>query len=212
MERRFRKVFENEDEIELLQCKLDSFQGCNFDLVERDNKERRFNEVDETFSGRLQPGVGSERNTLKGQLSEGHVNLDRFSGLCTIVRVRAGETARLSTYRSGGSLRDSLRKELKLLVEHLSPSPFLLFHLYLILVTITVFPLSVTRLIELNVGSFSEELNVLDHSQWGWEMDGVASPTHMCLLLSNNDWGLQVNMNDHEQLLVTRLEEQMLDI
>ena len=81
MERRFRKVFENEDEIKLLECELDTFQGCNFDLVESDNEERWVDEVDETFGGGLQPNVGSEGHTLKGQLSERNVNLDSFSGL-----------------------------------------------------------------------------------------------------------------------------------
>lgn len=84
MEWRFRKVFENEDEIELLERELDTFQGCNFDLVESDNEERRFNEVHETFGGGLQPNVGSEGDTLKGQLSERNVNLDSFSGLFAI--------------------------------------------------------------------------------------------------------------------------------
>ena len=81
MERRLRKVFENEDEIKLFECELDTFQGCNFDLVESDNEERRFDEVDEAFGAGLQPNVGSEGYTLKGQLSERNVNLDSFSGL-----------------------------------------------------------------------------------------------------------------------------------
>lgn len=53
MERRFRKVFENEDEIKLFECKLDTLQGCNFDFVESDNEEWSVDEVDETFGGGL---------------------------------------------------------------------------------------------------------------------------------------------------------------
>lgn len=84
MERRFRKVFENEDEIKLFQCELDTFQRCDFDLVESDDEERRVDQVDETFGGGLQPNVGSERNTFERQLSERNVHLNGFAGLCII--------------------------------------------------------------------------------------------------------------------------------
>ena len=47
------KVFECEDKIELFECKLNTFQGCNLDFVESDDEERRVDKVDETFSGRL---------------------------------------------------------------------------------------------------------------------------------------------------------------
>ena len=40
----------------------------------------------------------------------------------------------------------------------------------------------------------------------------VAPPTHVCLLLSDHDGCSEMNMNDYEQLLVTRLEEQMFDV
>ena len=42
-------------------------------------------------------------------------------------------------------------------------------------------------------------------------MDRV-TPTHVCLLLSNHDGCPEMDMDDHEQLLVTRLEEQMFDV
>lgn len=67
------------------------------------------------------------------------------------------------TYRSRSSFGNSLRKKLKFLVKHLPSFPFLLFHLDLIFVTITMLPFSITRFIKLDVGGFSEELNVLDH-------------------------------------------------
>ena len=50
-------------------------------------------------------------------------------------------------------------KELELLVEHLHPLPFLLFHLDLILVTMAMFPLPIARFLELNVRGLSEDLD-----------------------------------------------------
>ena len=49
VERRFRKVLEDEDEIKLLQCELDTFQGSKFNLVKGDNEKRWLDEVNETF-------------------------------------------------------------------------------------------------------------------------------------------------------------------
>ena len=43
-------------------------------------------------------------------------------------------------------------------------------------------------------------------------MDKVVTPTHMCLPFSEHDGGLEMNVNDHEQLLVTGVEEQMFGI
>ena len=43
-------------------------------------------------------------------------------------------------------------------------------------------------------------------------MNKVVTPTHMCLLFSDHNGGLEMNVNDDEQLLVTRLEEQMFDV
>ena len=43
--------------------------------------------------------------------------------------------------------------------------------------------------------------------------DGKAScSTHMRFFLANHDRCLEVNMNNHQQLVVARLEEQMSDI
>ena len=53
MEWRLRKVLEYEDKIELFERKSNTFQGCDLDFVESDDEERRFDQVDETFSGRL---------------------------------------------------------------------------------------------------------------------------------------------------------------
>lgn len=53
MERRFCKVFEDKDKIELFECELDTLQGSDFNLVESDDEERRVDEVDKTFCGGL---------------------------------------------------------------------------------------------------------------------------------------------------------------
>ena len=43
-------------------------------------------------------------------------------------------------------------------------------------------------------------------------MDKVVIPTHMCLLFADHNRSLEMNVSDDEQLLVTRLEEQMFDV
>lgn len=47
------------------------------------------------------------------------------------------------------------------LVEHGSTLAFLLFHLDFVLITISMFTLAITGLIELDIGGFPEELDVL---------------------------------------------------
>ena len=54
--------------------------------------------------------------------------------------------------------------------------------------------LPVAHLVELNICSFTEELKV----------EGF--------LLSDDDGGLEVHVHDGEQLVVTRLEEKVLDV
>jgi hypothetical protein len=68
------------------------------------------------------------------------------------------------TYRHGGRLSDLFCKELELLIQHLPSLPFLLFHLDLIFVPITMLPFSIPCLVELDIGSFAEELDILDGS------------------------------------------------
>lgn len=49
MERRLGEVFENEDQIELLQTILDTFEGCDLDVSEGNNQEGSVGKMDETF-------------------------------------------------------------------------------------------------------------------------------------------------------------------
>lgn len=83
MKRRFGEVLEDENKIKLFKRELHALQGSDFNLVKSDDKEGRVNEMDETFCRGLQPNIGSEGDTLKGQLSERNVNLDSFSSLFT---------------------------------------------------------------------------------------------------------------------------------
>ncbi len=79
-------------------------------------------------------------------------------------------------------------------VEISPASSLLLLGLELLFITISVLPLSISGLVELDVCSFSVELNVF------------------CLLLADQNWVLQVDVNDDNQFVLARLEEEMLDI
>jgi hypothetical protein len=48
-------------------------------------------------------------------------------------------------------LCDPLGKGFELLIKHLAPLSFLLFHLYLVFVTISVLALAITRFVELDI-------------------------------------------------------------
>jgi hypothetical protein len=91
-------------------------------------------------------------------------------------------------------LGNLLSECLKLSIEVGAASAFLLLGFEFFFVTTSVLSLSVPRLVELNVGSFSIELNIL------------------CLLLANQNGVLQMDVNYDNQFVLTRLEEQMLDV
>ena len=74
-----------------------------------------------------------------------------------------------------------------------------------------MFTLSITRFIELNIGSLAEELDVLNKRS-GLLPTRVNQKTNVGLLLADHDRSLQMYMYDHQQLLVARLEEEMFDI
>ena len=84
MQRRFCKVFEDQDKIELLQSILHTFQRRNFDISEGDNKEGRVSEMDKALGGGLQAGAGAERDTLERKFSEGCVDFQSLSKLSHI--------------------------------------------------------------------------------------------------------------------------------
>jgi hypothetical protein len=66
-----------------------------------------------------------------------------------------------NTHGTNGCLGDLLRKGSELLVEHLAPLSFLLLHLYLVLVAVSVFTLAVPGFVELDVRRLSVELYIL---------------------------------------------------
>ncbi len=71
---------------------------------------------------------------------------------------------------------------------------FSLFHLNFIFITISMFPLPIPRLIKLHIGSLSVKLDILR------------------LLLTNYHWGFQMTMNQNDELVIARLEEEVLDV
>ena len=146
---------------------------CDLDVLEGDDHEWRLCQLHETVGRRLAENTGSEWYTIKGQLSKGNIDID------TIVATSFGNL---------------LSKILEFSIEFCSSSSFLLFGLEFFFVAATVLSFSVSRLIKLNVGSFSIELNIF------------------CLFLSNHDWILEVDMDNDNQLVSTRLEEQVLDV
>lgn len=111
----------------------------NLDLAEGDDERRQLGELDESVRRRLEQDVGPERNSLEAELSERNVDLE-----VTL-----------------GSLGNLLGKRLELLVEGSSSLALLLLELDLVLVSVAVLALSVTCLVERNVGSLPDELDVL---------------------------------------------------
>lgn len=76
MDRRSRKVLEDEDEVEVLEAVLDALEVGDLDLGEREDEERRLGEEDERVGRRLKEDVGPERDALEAELAERDVDLD----------------------------------------------------------------------------------------------------------------------------------------
>jgi len=144
VQRRSREVGEHKHEIELLQPMLHSLEVADLDLVQGDDGEGHVGEVNETVRRRLEKDVGPEGNSLESELSEGDVDLELVG--------------RIRVVRGDGDL---LGEGFELSVEGLSQFPFLLLELDLVLVSVSVLPLLVSCLVELDVGSFARELDVL---------------------------------------------------
>ena len=89
----------------------------------------------------------------------------------------------------------------------------MLLHLYLIFVAVPVLTLAVTGFVELDIRSLSVELYVLTT----WDLLEVTSTrsstgSYISLFFANHDWRFQMYVKNHEKLVFTRLEEQVLDI
>jgi len=148
VQRRSREVREHKDEIELLQSMLDSLEVADLDLVQGDDREGHVGKVNEAVGRGLKEDVGPEGNSLESELSEGNVDLELVGGIRVV-----------------GSGGDLLGEGFELSVEGLSKFPFLLLELDLVLVSVSVLPLLVSCLIELDVGGFARELDVLEKRQ-----------------------------------------------
>lgn len=81
MQGRFRKVLEDEDQIELLQSELDTFQRGDLNLAQGGDKERRVGQMYETLCCRLQADVGAVRYTFEREFPEGNVDFKSIAGL-----------------------------------------------------------------------------------------------------------------------------------
>ena len=70
------EILEDEDQIEVLQTVLNTFEMSDFDFVEGDDEERRFGKEDESIGRRLEKNVGTEWNTLETEFSERNIDID----------------------------------------------------------------------------------------------------------------------------------------
>ena len=93
----------------------------------------------------------------------------------------------------------------------MAPLSFLLFHLYLVFVAVPVLTLTITGFVELNIRCFSVELYVLiGESSVTSKRRSIVS--HVSLFFANHDWRFEMYVKDHKKLVITRLEEQVLDV
>jgi hypothetical protein len=131
---------------------------CNFNICQCYYQERRLGQADKTISGRQTQHIRPEWNTIKSQIPERNINLN-----FPITLLLAPLT---KTYR----IRDFLRKFFEFPVQCRSSSPFLSFLFMFIIISISVFPFPITRLVDLSIRYFSEELHVfsflLAHHDW----------------------------------------------
>jgi hypothetical protein len=92
------------------------------------------------------------------------------------------------------SFRDFLRKCFKLAIQIRSASSLLLLLLEFFLVSVSELSLPISSLIELDIRCFSVKLDILS------------------LLLADDNRVLEMDMDDNNQFMLTRLEKQMLDV
>jgi hypothetical protein len=116
-----------------------SLEVDNLNLAESDDERGQLGELYESVRRRLEQDVGPERNSLEAELSERDVDL----------KVALG------------GLGNLLGERLELLVEGRSSLALLLLELDLVLVSVAVLALSVTCLVERDVGGLPDELDVL---------------------------------------------------
>lgn len=133
-------ILEHEDHVKVLKTKLHTFQMSDFNVLKRDYHEGWFRELDQAVGGGLTKDVGSERHTVETKLTEWNIDIYVLVLPC---------------------LSNLLGESLELAIEVSATSALLLFGLKFFFITISVFSLSVSRLIELDISSFPIELNIL---------------------------------------------------
>jgi len=111
------------------------------------------------------------------------------------------------TYSCCRRLRHFFRESLELPVQRLPSLPFLLLQFNFIFIPITVFTFPVTRFVELNIRRLAEELDILFTLQYQIGRNKGAKGTYVGLPFSNHHWRLQMYVDDHEQLVITGLED-----
>ena len=112
----------------------------DLDVLERDHHEWRLDDLDEAVRRRLDEDVAAERHAVESELPDRHVDLDA-----------------LVLAPVGNLLSEAVEEP----VQVLPTAPFFLLLLEFVLVTVSVLPLAVARLIELDIGRFAVELDVL---------------------------------------------------
>lgn len=81
MQRRFREIFEYQDQIKLPQAVLHSFQRSDFYVCQSDHQEWWVRKMDEAVRCRLQADTRPERYTFEGKFSEWDVEFQGLSKL-----------------------------------------------------------------------------------------------------------------------------------
>src|SRR5271163_947146 len=145
----------------------------NLDLLKSDDGKRRLGQLHQSICSRCHQHVAPIRNAVETELSERNVDVDPRFPCC---------------------VRDFLGKSLELSVKLGSSSSFLLFLLEFLLVSVSMFALSISCLIKRHICSLAVELHIF----------GFA--------FTNNDGILKVDMDQDNQLTHARLEKEMFDV
>lgn len=145
----------------------------DFDLVQRNNEERRLRELHQSVRSRLNEHIRSIRHSVETNLPERNVDVNALVFACI------------------GYL---LGKGLEFPVQCSSAAPLFLLRLEFFFIAVTMLAPTVAGLIELHIRSLAIELDILG------------------LSLTDHDRRLQMNMDNNDHLVSTRLEEQMLHV
>src|SRR3569833_3699558 len=146
----------------------------HLDVLQGDHHEGGLRQLDQALGRRLDVDVAAERHPVETKIPDGHVDLQVLAA---------------------SGFGDLLGKRLEEAIELGAAAALLLLGLELILVAVPVLALPIARLVELDGGSLSVELDILR------------------LHLVANDYGvLEMDVDDDDELVLAGLEEQMADV